>query len=123
MSGVNATVLLRQRIATERLGDVNSVLRDVAQTFTLSRKGRMWEFTVAVDRAPPHSFSIELVATGQRPGDYEDDLLQRGLDFDSAPEAFEVVAYSGNDSNRSTCETLARTLADLFDGINLGVRD
>ena len=122
MSGLNATIVLRKHVSDGQLNDVNAALRDVALEFKQSRKGHNWDFTVANPDSPPRSYSLQLVSTKKHDYDYEDELIGRDLDFDTAPAAFEIVAYCGDKSDQLLCETLAETLCEMFGGINLGVR-
>jgi len=122
MSGLNATIILRKHVSDEQLSNVSTILRDIASEFKHSRKGHNWDFTVTNGDSPPHSYSLQLVATEKHRYDYEDELLERDLDFDSAPVAFEIVAYCSNESDHIVCEALANKLTEMFGGINLGVR-
>lgn len=66
--------------------------------------------------------SLQLVDTKKHAYDYEDKLLERDLGFDTAPVAFEIVAYCSDESDQIVCGRVASKLTEMFGGLNLGKR-
>jgi len=123
MSGLVSRVLLRERLPDFRYGEVEALLREVASDVRDTRKGRHWDFDAASqpDATASHTFSLTIVTTTERWYDYEDDLLERELDYDDVPEAIEIHAACSDDFDYSICLRLSKEFTDLFSGIDLGI--
>lgn len=115
MSGMTGCVLLRSVFSAAQSGLATSILREVAESVTDSRKGRHWE--CGVDGS---IVWVSVLSTEQHDYDYEELLLQHNLLFEDAPEAFLIACGVRDPGVRQWCLDLAARLADEFDGIDCG---
>lgn len=121
MSGLTSTVLLFKQLPIKSAGEVTAFLQTVATDVKDSRKGRYWEFFVEVKHSKSHAYSLSLISTKKHDYDYEDILLDRELDYESAPEAFEINSCLSSTEDFDFCKSLSEKLAELFVGESLGV--
>ena len=112
---MTGSVLLRSAFTAADSALATSILCEVAEAVTDTRKGRHWECVAA-----GASVTISVQATEKYDFDYEDLLLQHNLLFENAPEAFLIDCGLRDPRVREWCCDLAARLADEFDGINCG---
>ena len=115
MSGLIATVLLRSSFTPHDTGRVTRILRSVADNVTETRKGRHWSFIVENAVA-----SLSVLSTSEHACDFEDQLLERDMLFEDAPDAFLIAFGTRRECDHETCSRLAVELAKAFDGVNCG---
>jgi len=113
MSGLIASVLLRQSFTPADTGRVSNILRSVVDGVSETRKCRHWEFVVQNATA-----SLSVQSTFEHAHDFEDQLISNDLLFDDAPDAFVLCFVTRRDSDIATCAKLAALLAESFGGID-----
>ena len=115
MSGLFASVLLRSAFTPADTSGVTELLRRYADEVTETRKGRHWTFVVndAVG-------TLSVLNTAKHPYDFEIDMIENGLDFDDAPDAFVLAIPTRRECDLEVSTALIRDLANIHGGIACG---
>lgn len=117
MSGLIATVLLREPYTPCVSGEVGRLLREVSPAVQESRSSYHWELTIR-----ECFLTIDIRPTNPVYGDFDDLLVSLELDYDDVPELIEISSNSSGSFDQEHVTRLATMLAERLDGIYTGIQ-